>query len=123
MIRFLVLLIFSMPVVCGAQTPGNVSSNLKLWLKADAGTTGSAPISAWNDQSGNGYHVSAPGNAPDLVTGAVNFNPVLDFDRSSNEYLEITGGILGAATYNDMWFYSVSQAVDLTTTTLSLIHI
>lgn len=42
-----------------AQSPGNVSSSLQLWLKADAGTsttTDGASLSQWADQSGNSKH-------------------------------------------------------------------
>ncbi|MBL4708052.1 MAG: hypothetical protein JKY48_06395, partial [Flavobacteriales bacterium] len=93
-----------------AQTPGNVSSNLQLWLKADAGITGATPITAWNDQSSNGNNVSVPANGPDLLTNQLNFNPTLDFTSSNSEYLQITSGIFGASTYNDLWVYVVSQS-------------
>ena len=41
--------------------PGGISSNLKLWLKADAGTsstTDAADVNTWTDQSANAYSAS-----------------------------------------------------------------
>ena len=93
-----------------AQSPGNVSSNLRLWLKADAGTIGTTPITTWNDQSGNGNNASVPANGPDVLTDQINFNPALDFTSSNNEYLQIITGIFSTGTYNDVWTYVVSRA-------------
>ena len=36
-----------------AQSPGGVPANLELWLRADAGVTGTTDVSQWDDQSGN----------------------------------------------------------------------
>ena len=44
------------------QAPGGVNTNLTLWLKADAGTTGSPTVTAWDDQSGNGNNTTASGD-------------------------------------------------------------
>ncbi|ETX09121.1 MAG: hypothetical protein ETSY2_01400, partial [Candidatus Entotheonella gemina] len=59
--------------------PGGVTSNLTLWLKADAGVTGTMPISAWADQSGNAndYTSVNPGNSLDQTTNTINGNPVI----------------------------------------------
>lgn len=69
-----------------AQSPGNVSSNLELWLKADAGVTGSSPVTAWADQSGNGLDATASNN-PTLITDGLNFNPTINFDGSSDRFV------------------------------------
>ncbi len=90
-----------------AQSPGNVSSNLQLWLKADAGVTGN-PVTTWADQSGLSNDATAT-TGPTVLSSQLNGNPTLDFTSASSEFLEITGGILGTGTYNDMWFYYVSQ--------------
>ncbi|WP_422361625.1 T9SS type A sorting domain-containing protein [Reichenbachiella sp.] len=69
-----------------AQNPGNVSSNLQLWLKANAGVTGTTQISAWADQSGQGNN-AAMGTAakrPSLTTDAFNFNPGITFDGTDD---------------------------------------
>jgi hypothetical protein len=102
-----------------AQSPGNVPSNLKLWLKADAGITGATPVSAWADQSGNGYNATVPTSGPDLVSNQINFNPSLNFVSGSKEYLQVTNGIFGASTFNDAWVYTVSRTDnDATTNTI-----
>ena len=107
-IRYLTFLCVLFSIKALAQSPGNVSTNLQLWLKADAGVTGTAPVTAWADQSGNGFDATAA-TGPDLVTNQLNFNPTLDFTSGSSEYLEITSGILGAAAYTDAWVYAVSK--------------
>lgn len=89
--------------------PANVTENLRLWLKADAGVTGVSPISSWADQSGNGFTATAPGNAPVLLSNQINGNPSVDFASANAQYLSIAGGIFGTATFNDTWVYVVQQ--------------
>ncbi len=98
--------------------PGGVSTSIELWLKADSGISGATPITQWRDQSGNGFDASVPANGPDLINGQLNFNPILDFNSSNNEYLEITNGIIGANTYNDLWIFGVWQTDEDQTNTL-----
>ena len=101
---------FSIAVTSSALNgPAGITDDLKLWLKADAGITGSTPVSAWADQSGNGYNASVPTSGPDLVSSQLNFNPTLDFTRSSSEYLQVTGGIFGASSYTKTWVYYVAR--------------
>ena len=90
--------------------PGDVVTGLQLWLKADVGTTGTTPISAWTDQSLNNNDVTVPANGPDVLTDQLNFNPAIDFTSSNDEYLQITNGIFGTAEYDDLWVYMVSRA-------------
>ncbi|MDE5424407.1 LamG domain-containing protein, partial [Ancylomarina sp. DW003] len=99
------------------NTPG-AASGLLLWLRADAGVTGTTPISNWSDQSGYGFEATVPANGPDLVTDGLNFNPTLDFTRSNSEYLSIVNGILGTNSYSDMWVYYVSKSDILTNNTV-----
>ncbi|MEQ8518486.1 MAG: hypothetical protein RIA99_05520, partial [Cytophagales bacterium] len=113
MILFVSILL---PYGVNGQAPGNVSSNLQLWLRADSGVTGSTPVSDWADQSGLGFDATATGNSPDLLNSEINFNPVLDFDRANSEYLEITNGILGSGLYDELWIYAVSKADNSSTT-------
>ena len=109
---------FTVAIKGGSYTgPVGIDRNIKLWLKADAGVTGSTPVSAWADQSGNGFTATVPANGPDLLNNQINFNPVLDFNRSESDYLQITNGILGASTYSDMWVYYVAN-FDLTNNTV-----
>lgn len=87
--------------------PGCSSSNLTLWLKADAGTSTTSDgseITAWQDASPNGRNATTTTNtgytAP-TATGAtfrsgasssgLNFNPTLDF--AGNKTLDGTGGL------------------------------
>lgn len=74
-----------------AQTgPGGVgnSANNAFWIKADLGTsttTNGAPVSLWQDASGNGNDVSQ-GTAvqqPQYVTGFMNGYPAVLFDNNS----------------------------------------
>ncbi len=89
--------------------PANITNNLKLWLKADAGVVGTTPITSWTDQAGNGYVATAPGNGPQILTNQLNFNPVIDFTSASQQYLQINGGIMGSSTYNSAWTYVVTK--------------
>lgn len=91
--------------------PGGVVNDMTLWLKSDQGVTGGANASKWNDQSGNGFNVaqSAAGNQPFIQTNRINFNPTLQFD-GANDYLSLTGGILGNAnTFTDVYAFVVSR--------------
>lgn len=62
-------------------SPANVSANLQLWMKADAGTTlTGTDVDAWQDQSPNGFSAVSQGTADaQLITDGLNFNPVLQF--------------------------------------------
>lgn len=101
----LITLLF--PIIGLAQSPGNVSANLRLWFKADVGTTGTAPVTNWTDQSGNGLNATS-GTGPNLISNSINFNPVLEFDGTS-QYMQVTNGIYGGGTFNDMFVFMVSN--------------
>ena len=79
-------------------TPGG-AAGLTLWLKADAGTTGTTTVTAWDDQSGNANNTTAVGNGPELQTNALNSNPVLDFDDTNTEYLRGAAGGFNTPSY------------------------
>ena len=106
-----VIIVLGINVTSKAQSPGNVSTNIKLWLKADAGVTGATPITAWNDQTVNGFNASTvTSHEPDLISNSINNNPAIDFTNSNSEYLQIPNGIFGTATINDLWVYMISKA-------------
>ena len=63
--------------------PGGVSTNLKLWLKADAGVTQTTGVSQWNDQSPNGLN-AVSGVNPTFVASGLNFNPTILFNGTSH---------------------------------------
>ena len=73
-----------------------MTSNLQLWLKADAGVTddGAGNVLAWADQSSSPDAATqiagAPDvpNAPKLIANALNGKPVLRFD-GNDDYLSI----------------------------------
>ncbi len=72
-----------------AQVP---SANLKLWLKADAGTsttTNGQSVSTWADQSGNGNNATQPtaANQPTYTTSTLNGYPALHFTSANDSYL------------------------------------
>ena len=86
--------LFGAPQIAAAQgaAPGGVTTNLKLWLKADAGigSADGAVVTAWNDQTGGGYNLAQATAAYQplyysATTGQlVNFNPSVHFDGSND---------------------------------------
>ena len=85
-------------VTYNALTPGNVSSDLRLWLRADAGVANTGDGTAattWADQSGRGNDAVSDGFDPVYdAGGGANFNPTVSFD--GNQYLRLpTGTELG----------------------------
>ncbi len=105
-----------MPAAVLAE-PGGVTTNLRLWLKADAGTsttTDGVGVSQWDDQSGQGNHVTqATGTAQPLyendADNSINFNPVLDF--VSNDFLNL-GNFSDIKGGSDYSLYSVGVRGD-----------
>ena len=75
--------------------PGGVLDNLTLWLKADAGIIESGgEVSAWEDQSIEGYDYTDGGNvAYTYDTAGLNFNPQITNDNGSIRRLENTSAI------------------------------
>lgn len=100
-------------VACSAY-PGSGTANMKLWLKANAGTTliGTS-VTQWNDQSGagiTGNFIVQPGipaqTSPTLVNSSVNFNPTVSFDGISNSLASnnlFAGGSLYDASNNTIF--------------------
>jgi hypothetical protein len=87
--RVYILIIFLFNLFLNAQTgPAGVGTiaNNPLWLKADAGTsttTNNAPISSWNDQSGNGINLTQTVSVqqPSFATNVINGMPAIQFDN------------------------------------------
>ena len=86
------MFLVSMPSSVQAY-PGGVSSNLQLWLKANAGISQSddQTLTNWLDQSANVYTASNGGSdsqtSPTFrnnTTDNINFNPVVEFDGAAN---------------------------------------
>ncbi|MEO9806479.1 MAG: LamG-like jellyroll fold domain-containing protein [Reichenbachiella sp.] len=82
----LICILLKSAFITFGQSPGNVSTNLNLWLKANAGVTGTSSVSAWADQSGQGNNAeqSTSSKRPSLTTDAFNFNPAITFDGTDD---------------------------------------
>lgn len=87
--------------------PGGVSTNIKLWLKANAGVTGGATAATWSDQSNNGF-VATSSSQPVVLDENINFNKSLQFNGSTQ--MIIGGGVLGTTTYSDINAFVVDKA-------------
>jgi hypothetical protein len=70
-------------------SPGNISTNLQLWMKANVGTSVTGTdVNSWTDQSPNGFSATSGGGTDaQLVANAINFNPALRF--SGAEFLSL----------------------------------
>jgi len=107
-VSFLLIISYFSPNTLDAQTPGNVSADMQAWYKADAGVTGGATVSQWDDQSGNGINVTQSNSADQPATGGmINFHPAIIFSGDSGEELaystrfidsDAAGTMFGAAT-------------------------
>lgn len=84
-------------LVAGTGAPP--ATNLVAWFKADAGVTLSgSDVIQWNDQSGNGWHLTPDGgdDVPSFHTGIVNGLPGLLFDTANgNAQLANTAAVFG----------------------------
>ncbi|NNK59122.1 MAG: choice-of-anchor D domain-containing protein, partial [Flavobacteriaceae bacterium] len=82
--------------------PANITSNLRLWLKSDAGIamTDGAALTTWEDQAyatalDKEDATASSALAPtyrDNSTRNINYNPVADFNNSNTEYMNGKGG-------------------------------
>ncbi|WP_411030526.1 hypothetical protein [Spongiimicrobium sp. 3-5] len=82
-IVFTILLILSFMTALHGQSPGGVSTNLDLWLRADVGTGATIQgdaIGTWLDQSGNARDAIAIGDPTLEITNGNNFNPAIFYD-------------------------------------------
>ena len=94
----------------GVITPG-VAGNI-LWLRADLGVTGTTEVTNWADQSSSAFNATSDAStSPSQTSNGLNFNPILDFDGVNNDMV-ITSGILGTATYTNLWSYVVFKPDD-----------
>ena len=71
-------------------SPGGVTANLDLWLKADVGGF-KTPLTSWLDLSSFDRHAGNYSGAgePSLSSNGINFNPAIVFNESDSTYLEI----------------------------------
>jgi len=68
-------------------------SGMVFWHKSDTGVTGTSPVTAWADQSGNGNNFAAASGGPTLVAADLNGFPALSFTSGSNNHLETAASI------------------------------
>jgi hypothetical protein len=83
-----------------AQSPGGVSANLVLWLKADAGistTTDSASVNTWTDNLFN--RVLNGFNAPLYLSNSANYNPAVFYNQGSYHVLPAAVPILNSTVF------------------------
>lgn len=81
-------------------------TGVTVWYKADQGVTlNGSTVSAWLDQSGNGYDViqATATNQPTYSANYLNGKPVLTFD-GSNDYLRMA---TGSVTITDATYFIV----------------
>jgi hypothetical protein len=97
LLTFTLFILYS-TLVWAQNGPGGIgntngSSELKLWLKADAGpnvTTDGMGVNLWSDQSGAGNDLSSTGTAtPIYRASGTNGMPYLEFD-GIDDYLDFT---------------------------------
>lgn len=94
---------FTLGTARSSCSPGGVSVDLELWLRADEGTDGTtdgSTVSSWADQSANGFNASsqslggfAPVN-PTFEVDEINFNPavrIYDPSSTNSVYFQTSG--------------------------------
>ena len=86
---------FFFTIISFAQSPGNVSTDLQLWMRADQGISTSeavdnTEVTDWEDQSTYSINAVTDGEpGPDYISESLNFNPALRFNRSDQNYLSL----------------------------------
>lgn len=68
----------------GSSSPADIA-NLKAWYRADLGITGD-PVTAWADQSGNGFHLDTVVGTPDVLSSTINGQDAINFVTSEELY-------------------------------------
>src|SRR5262245_35435328 len=79
---------------------------LKLWLRADKGITlASGDVSQWDDQSGNGNHVSqaTAANRPLFVASGQNSRPLVRCTAANSDVLYRDADLTGTGAYTAFW--------------------
>jgi hypothetical protein len=96
-----------------ASTPTlNANTHLKLWLKADAGTTlgASGGVTDWADQSGNNNNASQADETLAPTVGTLNGKTALHFD-GADDYLDVADSA-SVSIIGDMAVFYVAQFDD-----------
>ncbi len=93
----------------GNSGPGGVgttdgTSSLEYWIDANNGVTGSSPITAWTDLSGNSVTNTVNGD-PALTTSSLNGQSVITFD-GTGDFIQ-TNLDISESTYPDLTIISI----------------
>jgi hypothetical protein len=84
-----------------AQAP--LQNGLHAWFKADAGVTvTNGTVTAWTDQTANGFVLTPPATGPVLTPASVNGLPALTFDGTVQ-----LNGSLGTESLNDATLFAI----------------
>ncbi len=93
------------------------SPGLVFWLRGDAGVSGSNPVTAWADQSGNGNDASPDPTGPVVSSSTLlNNQPVLTFDGTRELTIPNDARINSGGAYNGnerSMFIAFSTGVDV----------
>lgn len=110
-IQCLITFTFALISVATLAAPGGISADLRIWLDANIGTTGTTAISQWNDQSANNKHLSQgnANNQPSLIPASpdMNFHQALRFD-GNRDFLNNNTGILNSNS-DDFSFFVITN--------------
>lgn len=81
------------PMQVSTWTATPATSSFKIHFQADSlsNLANGATVTTWNDNSGNGNHISA-GVSPTYSASGINFKPAVNFVRASNQYLTRAAG-------------------------------
>jgi len=98
-----------------SMAPANISTNLRLWLKAEDGIVqNNGAVTEWDDQGPAGINVSQASttNQPlyNTTTGLLNFNPTLQFDGSNDNLTNATGLLINSTVYTGATMFTVTNS-------------
>ena len=79
--------------------PNILKTGMRLWLSSGVGIPSSGAVGTWYDQSGLGNNATqgAEPNQPLVVSGQINGMPVVHFDATQNQYLNLPDFMSGAS--------------------------
>jgi CSLREA domain-containing protein len=95
-------------------SPGGVSAGLLQWLRADVGTTIATGVSLWTDQSSAGRNATqgTGANQPLFSSNAINFNPALSFNGTS-QFMQFSDvGMVSGANTRSTYAVAITDIAD-----------
>lgn len=87
-------------------------SNLQLWMKADSlNLADGTAVSTWTDSSTNSFTATQVGAArPTFKTNILNGKPVIRFDRTQSQYLDLGSVLSKSANFS---YFAVYKTTDI----------